>query len=494
MKNPDLIPYTIVLFLLLFFLFRYWKVLSVSTLNPWTFPIAFALKTGMAFCFLFVYTEILGQGTLSEDAGVFMRESRVLHNVFWASPSAYFKFLTGIGETQPLIESYLENTTHWDVGAQSLINDNKNILRVHSLLHFISFNSAVIHAFFCCLIGLIGVKQLYIAIQPMVKVRKEIVFWSLLLLPSLFFWTSSILKEPFMLLGLGLFFRGLFMDEKMRKRVFFLTVGGALLLGFKPYVLFMLIPAAMFFGIARLLPKYKIAGSLGIIALITTIGFISFAGIRDKAIRTISRKQFDFVQVGRGGLHVYADSVFYYFTPDQMGALYRDADTVWLKHDIDAKVLKLGEISDPIPIHLKADGTKWINYFENNQSRGFIPVTPIKNSYVQLVKNIPEALYHALIRPLPNDPGGGLNTVAFIETLLLFGSLVWAITRRKQLSEQDRIRLVGLIIFAVLLSLIIGWTTPVLGAIARYRIPVYIALLMIAGILYQKKTKSIENE
>jgi len=447
----------------------------------------------MAFCFLFVYTEVFGQGTLSEDAGVFMRESRILHDAFWKSPSTYFKFLTGIGETQPLIESYLSNTTHWDVGAQSLINDNKNILRAHSLLHFISFNSAVIHAFFCCIIGFIGVKQLYLAIHPMVKIRKEVVFWTLLLLPSLFFWTSSILKEPFMLLGLGLFFRGLFVSDATRKRTVFIIFGGLLLLGFKPYVLFMLIPALMFFGITRLLPKFKIIGALGILSVLGTVAFLSFGGVREKAIRTISRKQFDFVQVGRGGLHVYADSVFYYFTPDQVDALNRDADTVWLKHDIDAKILKLGEISDPVPIHLKADGTTWIKYFENNQSRGFIPVTPINNSYNQLIKNIPEALYHALIRPLPSDPGGGLNTVAFIETILLFTVLIFAISRRKRLTEQEKIRIVGLVLFALLLALVIGWTTPVLGAIARYRIPVYVAILIIAGILYENRTKANEN-
>lgn len=448
----------------------------------------------MSLCFLFVYTRILGQGTLSEDAGVFMRESYMLHDVFWSSPSSYFKFLTGIGETQTLIEQYLPQTTHWDVGAQSLINDNKNILRAHSLIHFISFKSEVIHAMICCVVGLIGVKQLYLAAQSMVSVRKEVVFWSLLLLPSLFFWTSSILKEPFMLLGLGLLFRALFVQDSVRKRFLFGILGSLLLIGFKPYVLFMLIPTLVFFALTRLLPKGKILGALLLLGLFSAISFLTFTEAREKAIKTISRKQFDFVQVGRGGVHVFADSVFYYFTPDQVGALHRDADTISLKYDLNAKILKLGEISDPVPVHLKADGTTWIKYFENTQSRGFIPVTPIRNSYAQLVKNIPEALYHALIRPLPTDPGGALNTVAFLETMLVFGVLLWTLSRRKKLSQEERIRLVGLALFVIILSLIIGWTTPVLGAIARYRIPVYVALMFIAGILYQKRTEKIQHD
>ncbi|MCR9173900.1 MAG: hypothetical protein NXI10_15460 [bacterium] len=489
-----MIVYTIVLFLMFFLGLRYWRLLSVSELNPWTFPIAFALKVGMAFCFLFVYTQVLGHGTLSEDAGVFMRESRMLYDVFWESPGTYFKFLTGVGETQPLIATYLPETTHWDVGAQSLINDNKNILRVHSLIHFISFNSEIIHALVCCFVGLMGVKQLYITIKPMVFIRKEVVFWTLLLLPSVFFWSSSILKEPFMLLGLGLFLRGVFHDDSLRKKWLLGIIGGLLLLGFKPYVIFMFIPVLLFLLATRWLPKFKIVGGILILTVLASIAFSLFPGPREKAIHTISRKQFDFVQVGRGGLHVYADSVFYYFRTDQISALHRDHDTVWLKHDIDAQILKLGQISDPVPIHLEADGERWIKYFENTQSNGFIPVTPINNSYRQLVKNIPEALYHALLRPIPGDPGGAMNWIAFIETVLLFSALVWAIAQRKKLNERETIRIAALILFAILLSLIIGWTTPVLGAIARYRIPVYLAILIIAGILYQQKSKTLKHE
>ena len=494
-NSSRMILYTVVLFLMLFLSLRYWKSLTISELNPWTFPIAFALKVGMSLCFLFVYTQVLGHGTLSEDAGVFMRESHMLHQVFWESPVTYFKFLTGIGETQPLIELYLPNTTHWDVGAQSLINDNKNILRAHSLIHFFSGKSEVIHAIICCLIGLFGVKHIYISVKPFIQIKKEVIFWVILLMPSLFFWTSSILKEPFMLLGFGFFLRSLFCGDKPAKKWSYGIIGTLLLIGFKPYVFFMLIPVLGFFLITRLLPKIKVIGSLLLLGILGSILFACMPGPRDKAIKMISRKQFDFVQVGRGGLHVYADSVFYYFRTEQIPDLQRDHDTVWLRKDTEAQILKLGQISDPVPIQLKADGTKWIKYFENTQSDGFISVTPINNSYSQLFKNIPEALFHALIRPMPGDPGGALNWIAFLETIILFATLIVAITKRKKLSEREKIRITGLVLFVVFLSLIIGWTTPVLGAIARYRIPVYLVILIIAGMIYEpNKSKTLKDE
>lgn len=448
----------------------------------------------MALIFLFIYTEILGNGTLSEDAGVFMRESKMLQNVFWQSPSSYLKFMTGFGDTKSLIETYLAETTHWDAGAQSLINDNKNILRVHSLIHFFSLGSPVIHALICCLVGLIGIKQLYIAVRPMMQVRKEIIFWSLLLLPSLFFWSSSILKEPFMLLGFGLFVRSLFHDDSLQKRILFGCIGGALLLGFKPYVMFTFVPVLLFFATIKWLPKFKVLGGFLILAVITSLALTLFSKPREKVIKTISRKQYDFVQVGRGGLHAYSDSVFYYFRPDQMASLNRDHDTFWLKHEMDAQIMLLGQIPEPIPVHLDDKEQRWTKYFENTQSNGFIEITLIDNSYLQLFKNIPEALYNSLFRPMPGDPGGAFNWVAILETFGLFGILIVAITRRKKLTEQEKVRIAGLVLFAVLLSLIIGWTTPVLGAIVRYRIPVYVAILIIAGILYKHKSKSLKHE
>jgi len=43
------------------------------------------------------------------------------------------------------------------------------------------------------------------------------------------------------------------------------------------------------------------------------------------------------------------------------------------------------------------------------------------------------------------------------------------------------------LVFAVVLLLLIGWITPVLGAIVRYRIPAYFALLIAGLLLYKKK-------
>lgn len=450
---------------------------------------AFSVKVLVSLFFIYLYTYILGNGTLGEDAGVFMRESRMLHDVFWESPSAYFKFLTGIGENQGLIENYLPETTHWDIGTQSLVNDNKNLLRVHSLIHFFSFNSPYVHAFILSLISLLGLKQIYLTFQDRVAFSKKLFFWTLILLPGLLFWGSSLLKEPFMILGFGLLLRGLFGNQNLRNSWLFGIVGALLLLGFKSYVLFAFVPAFVFLLATKFLPKHKILGGLGSMLLFFGVLFFAFPSQREKTIKRISRKQFDFINVAQGGAHVYADSIFYYFTPAQMSELQFEGDSVMLKHDMDAQILKLGQIDRPIPVHLKADGSHWFVYFKNDRSNGFIPLTKIENSYWQLFKNIPEALINTFFRPFPNDPGSSLKYLAFLETLLIFGMLGFAIFKRKKLEDKDKIAIVILIIFALSLSLFIGWITPVVGAIARYRIPVYLSIFLISAMIIRTKTR-----
>lgn len=484
-----MIVYTIVLFLIFFFGLRYLKVFRVDGLSEWTLPAAFGIKVLFGGLFIYLYTYILGDGSLGEDAGVFMRESKMLRDVFSQSPSAYFQLMTSIGESQDLIQQYLPETTHWDVGTQSIINDNKNILRAHSLIQFISSNYAPIHMLVSCLLGLLGVYQLFQAIRSMTEIKNNYVFWGIFLLPSLLFWTSGILKEPFMILGLGLLLRGVFSEASLKRKLIYGITGALFLLGFKLYVLFAILPALIFLAIAKQLPKYKIAGAFGILAFTLTMLLLLFPSKRQVAIQTISRKQFDFINVAKGGIHVYADTLFYYFEPEQVSLLRIENDSVSLKNDIDAKILKLGQIDTPRDVHLVADGSTWPIYFENDRSNGLIELTLINNSYGQLVKNIPEALVNALFRPLPNDPGSKLKYVAFLETLIVFGFLAFAIYRRRTINEVEKRRIVALLIFVVLLSLFIGWTTPVVGAIARYRIPVYLSLLFIGGILLNSKLK-----
>jgi hypothetical protein len=271
------IIYSILIFIAIFLFTRYSRVMQIDGLNKWSLSIAFALKTLIGLYFLFIYTKFYGDGTLSADAGAFMEESRILNNVFSESPIDYLKFLTGIGDNTDLQHQYLLETHHWDAGAQALINDNKNILRVHSLFHFVSYGHPVIHILFMCLISIVGTRHLIIGIASKTDLNKNLILWILILIPSVLFWTSGLLKEPLMFLGIGILARGLLANMSRLNRSFWVFLGVIVLLAFKPYVIFAFIPAFIFIGFYKLLPKFKIVGSLLLLVFITSTAVLIFS-------------------------------------------------------------------------------------------------------------------------------------------------------------------------------------------------------------------------
>lgn len=468
---------------------RFSPVLNLKGESPWLLPIGFAVKIAVGLYFLYIYTEVYGKGTLSADAGAFMNESKVLNEVFYSSPKDYFKLLTGIGYDHDLILHYLSETSHWDAGAQAIISDNRNIIRIHSLIHFISFGNPTIHVIIMNLISVLAIKQFFLALKHRSQVKSHWVLISLLLLPSLLFWSSSILKEPLMLLGASILFRGFIGDLKLKKQIVFVLAGCILLFLFKPYVLIALFPVFIFLGFYQLIPKYKIIGSLIGIATLLTITTLTFSSTRKKVVHIFSKKQYDFKNVGKGGIHANTDSTFYFFQPDQIESLRITGDSVELIKPITATIIQHGSFEEPVPIDLVPTGNKWHIYFINTKSDGYIDVTMINDSFGQMILNIPEAITNTLFRPFPFDPGSWLKYPVMIESLLLYLFLTFSIIKRKQLSSEEKPILVSLIIFILTLSLFIGWVTPVIGAIVRYRILVSLAILIIGLILIKNPKK-----
>ena len=143
----------------------------------------------------------------------------------------------------------------------------------------------------------------------------------------------------------------------------------------------------------------------------------------------------------------------------------------------------------PVPVTLHPNDEKWPIYFYNKQSYGFIALTPINNSPIQLLKNVPEALTNALFRPFLNDPGSWLKYPAVLETVFLFLFFIYTLLRKKKLSQDEIAITIGIGLFVLILLLTIGWVTPVLGAIVRYRIPAYIGILIISLVIVDSKKK-----
>lgn len=464
------------------------KTRRTEGLKSYDLLLAWGAKMLLSCLFIYIYTHYYGSGTLTADPEAFMRESQLLRSVADTSFADYLRFLVGM-ESPEMVTRYLSETMHWSSGDLTLINDSKNVIRVNSLLLFISGGSVYFHAFFLSLFSLLGFREVYLTFRTQVQLPSRLFWWLLILMPSLIFWTGSMLKEPLLLVGLCLVIRAWLGKLTVVQRSWRWVLGILLMLAFKPYVIICLIPAFIVYYMGKWFFR-----SRAIWSVLVFLGFMSlllalFPQQREKTVHYLTRKQFDFINIGQGGLHAYADTCFFYFRPDQFHLLrIRTTDSfVWLKEPAKAKQVMFGRAHPFKDVWLQPNDQRWIIYFQSRGCASHVEVTPINNSFRQLLLSIPEAFSNAAFRPFFGDPGGWLKYFAIAETLVLFVCVAYCFRFWKRTDRNTRLIVVSLLVFAVVLLLLIGWVTPVLGAIVRYRIPAYFALLVAGLLLYKKK-------
>lgn len=433
----------------------------------------------IALFFFYVYTFYYGGGELTADAGRFFQESKVLKSVFDQSPIDYFKFLFGIDNDPTFINKYLETTNHWNRGSQILPNDSRNVIRANSLVLFISNGEVITHFLFFSLASFFGGIDLYQFIKKRSKLPKGILIILMTLTPSIAFWSSSIIKEPLMILGLCLVIRATFDKISIKRKVWRYIIGSILLIGFKPYVYLCLIIAYIFYWVFSRVTKSQVLNVFiyGIIGF----GALYFTGVLDRAVYSISKQQEDFMNVRDGGLYLIEDDKHYFYVYyNNRNHFDFNGNTATLINPVGAFHMRINDNYDRKPVQLKNVGKSYKIGVELEKAGSGISVTPIKGDGATMLKMIPEVLFNTFLRPIPSKNSSWLQYPAFIENIIVLFWLILSlfIIPRKMNKKDNRI-FYTLLIFSIMIYLIVGWTTPVVGAIVRYVIPGLLGFILI---------------
>lgn len=486
-----MIIYVIIIFALLFFFFRE-NQFRLESMNKWTWPGVFVIHVLAGLAFLYVYTYIEGDGVLSQDAGAYMEESKILQNVFFESPLDYFKLLLGFGDTDLLTQQYLLDTNHWDIGSQAISNESRNMIRFHSVLQFVSFDQPVIHVLFMSMFSTLSSLYLFRVLSTRTSVSPFATIALLTFLPNVLFWSNGILKEPLYLFGFSLILFSLFTEKGGYRSWISFTIGIILLLLFKLHFLIIVLIGMGIWQLSGLFRKKKIlwtvVSSLTAVILIFSIS----DSLRTKITNTVSRKQFDFKNISQGGLHADTDSCFYYFAQDQLGELMIDGDSVNVKEEVHALRLGYNQLWPPDTVNLSPQSGKWKIHFMRPKSDSFFELGDINNSFSDLLLLIPEALTNSFFRPFFNEPGGLFKWVSILEWLFVWVLFIISLKWFTMMNTKSKEMFIFLGTVIILSALLIGWTTPVSGAIVRYRVPIHICMIVL--ILNNWNKKHITHE
>ncbi|MBL7918881.1 MAG: hypothetical protein JNJ40_01125 [Bacteroidia bacterium] len=460
-----------------------------DVINSKTFSLLFLLKALAVPVFYLVYKKLYG-GVEKFDAGKFYADAATINSYAYSEPFGYLKLLFGLqdeSEGTNLYSNYITHTTQWDNGRlkEYFYNDNRIVIRVHSLLHFIAFNSYFVHALFSCSLSFIGITFLYKSVKDFFKSKELFVLLVLCSFPALWFYTGAVLKE-----GLVIFIFGgtLYLLKKLfsenRKWLVFILLLASFFISFllKPYILlFAFFTFSIFFWIyySKKIKLKCLAFLSVLVILITATNFLSVTFKHRSLLSAALKQQRMFADASKGGI----------FLMDRLKFVRLDFDSTLVK--------KVNNNDSIFTIKKDAPYIYWEHWHQ--QDTLFTTANTDTITQYKLVYQLPKSgsninfdthseniftisiysLYYSMFYPLFFNSKSLLQHLASFENLLITISIVIFFIGLFQ-NKKDNFPAITFMVFALLLCLLIGLTTPNSGAIFRYRSPAVIFILLAA--------------
>lgn len=469
-----------------------------ESLDTKKLSVIFFLKALAVPAIYLLYSHFYG-GIENFDSGVFYRDARELNRLAWEHPTEYLKAMLGLQDDSTgsfFFEHYTSKTSNWDNGRIRILfyNDNRVVIRLHSLIHFIAFESYFVHALFSCFLSFIGLFWIYRSLRFYFTGKSVYLLLILCLFPALWLHTGALLKE-----GIAVFVMGGLLYS-MHQFVFVSKRPGVVLsvlccfylsLLLKPYLLvYAFICFALFFSIEKLVPKRKLLSFISALALLL---LCLDAGVRIKLNKSLyeiaSMRQVVFSDAAKGGIFL-VDSLKFirleYDTAlvtelkDKKGyyRIKKNAEYMYWEHSHQQDTLVCKSNTDTSSVYELAytmpESASNLEYAKNKQG---------------LVSEVFNGLYYTLAYPLFFNVGSTQQQLASFENLLLLSALLISLFGL-MFSKRRAFPVFVFLCFALGECLLIAFTSPNTGAIVRYRSPAVIYLL-ISALYYADDVKNL---
>lgn len=353
------------------------------------------------------------QDPTTSDTIKFFNDSGILFDSLRENPKHFLQMLTGIGGKDPALQPYYVKMNAW-LNTDVLFNDNKTIIRLNTVFRFFSLGHYYVHVVLINVLSFTGLIALYRLFTVHLKKYHRMLFFGIFFLPSILFWGSGVLKDGIVLFALGVLtytVHRTLREGWSGKRLVTVVITLFLMLTTKFYVLGALLP-----------------------------GVVVWLAFRDRPARF-------------GWLYVFiAYGLFFFigFNLYRIDNTYNLSDLLYYKQQ------------------------SFLHLTEDTGAGSAVPIPLIVPSWSSILSQAPVAMIQSLTRPSIGEWNmNSLVKISILEnTLFLISIAFLMVVNRKQLSfPRDPFSLLCLFFSMVLLALM-GLTTPVLGALVRYKIVV----------------------
>ena len=384
------------------------KMFGARGISKHWFAGAFAIKLIAAFAMWFIYTNHYPDRSKA-DIFRYYDDAKVFQHLLKDHKLEYFKFFYQNKSSDEDVNVVMKYTSNWDThNGSTLFGSNHLIIRVNMLLNLISLGSYGVHAIVFSFLAFMGLFWIFRFFYQQLPERKWLIFLAVFAFPSIVFWSSGILKESLIFFFIGLI----------------LNCGSYALKGRKPIARTILVLLAFFF----------LFQTRAIIALILFPIVLGYLWNHIKPQRRAFLPYFIMLFIG---LSVLTESEritgkdFYGILVEKRMAFEELANNTESNNDM-------------LSIQYTAEG-------------------------YSILKSTPIALINSIFRPSPWEAEGPLMWAAALENIPLFLMLILLVIYPIPIIEKKNILWFALL-FALANLIVVGLTTPILGAISRYRI------------------------
>ena len=452
-----------------------------AVLSRQSSAILYTIKVLAGIVFFLVYTYYYNYHTTS-DAYKYFQYSTVLFNSFKENPLHYIQMLSGINSSDSELVKYYEEMNYWFTGNEnSFFNDSRTVIRFNAFVYLFSSGNFYVHILFMCFLSFTGLLALLKAFVMMVPNRRNEFIVAVFLIPSVLFWTSGVLKEGLLVFGLGFFiycFTRILFDYGKK----WMNYAGIILFAFvilmsKAYILFALIPGIFTLFFLRFVQSKKQAYViLGTLVLLITLGAAIIS--KNESINPLSiiaKKQSDFINLANGGTYfkinnAKGDTIFLKYGDEKQIINTGNTKAYKLKSNTEYYTWYKGRIIDTIAI--KANDTLTYKVLAQfNQTGSKIEIHKLQPTLLSFLKNTPQAMFNGLFRPTFGDGDKTFMKLCAIENYFLLFIILLSVIFFKKPENGEWSFIILSVSFTLLLAVLIGFTTPVLGALVRYKVP-----------------------
>ena len=320
---------------------------------------------------------------------------------------------------------------NWDTSYKnSLMNESRLLIKVNAILNIIGLKNYFFNSITFILMAFIGEFLIFKSLIVKFKFKNpKILFWSLLLFPSIFLWSSGILKEPLIILSFGLILNSLISKRPKWINISSFIIATLIIFKVKFYIFICFFPALISYVICEK-TKFKSPRIIFTICAIISVIILAMGKMNNSynPLKILSQKQNDFIT--------------------------------------------LSEL------------------FDTGSAFKIIPIEP---SITSLLKAIPMGAINGFFRPFPNNINNLLQLFPLIENMLLYLMVLYLLFKilffKIKINQDVKNVLWNSLFFIIMLFILTGVSTPVIGALVRYKVPGLLFLIIVINLMYDQFKK-----